>query len=85
MDNEDGDCLSSAGLGSSHSLRPSSPRSDASCSGLSSLNNISCEPLPAIEGWSLSKSAEADWESMDDWVARAAKEDVVSWYLSELE
>lgn len=38
-------------------------------------------PLPAIEGWSLSNNAEADWESMDDWVANAAKEDVDSWYL----
>jgi len=42
-----------------------------------------CVPLPAIEGWSLSNNAEADWESMDDWVASAAKEDVDSWYLRE--
>ena len=38
-------------------------------------------PLPAIEGWSLSNRADADWESMEDWVAKAAKEDVDSWYL----
>ena len=38
-------------------------------------------PLPAIEGWSLSNRAEADWESMEDWVANAAKDDVDSWYL----
>ena len=41
-------------------------------------------PLPAIEGWSLSNNAEADWESMDDWVANAAKEDVDSWYLCRI-
>lgn len=40
-----------------------------------------CDPLPAIEGWSLSKRADADWESMEDWVARAEKDEVVSWYL----
>ena len=33
-----------------------------------------------MDGWSLSKRAEADWESMDDCVASAANEDVVSWY-----
>ena len=37
--------------------------------------------FPVIEGWSLSKSADADCESIDDCVANAAKEDVVSWYL----
>lgn len=45
---------------------------------MSSLNTIPCVPLPAIEGWSVSNNAEADWESIDDWVARAAKEDVDS-------
>ena len=38
-------------------------------------------PLPAIDGWSLSKRADADCESIDDCVARAANEEVVSWYL----
>ena len=33
-----------------------------------------------MEGWSLSNRAEADWESIDDCVASAANEDVVSWY-----
>lgn len=42
-----------------------------------------CEPLPAMDGWSRSNRADADCESMDDWVASAAKEDVVSWYLHE--
>jgi hypothetical protein len=37
----------------------------------------------AIEGWSWSKSAEAVWESIDDWVASAANDEVVSWYLRD--
>ena len=37
-----------------------------------------------MDGWSLSKRADDDWESIDDWVASAAKEEVVSWYLYHL-
>jgi hypothetical protein len=37
----------------------------------------------AIEGWSWSKSADAVWESIDDWVASAANDEVVSWYLRD--
>jgi hypothetical protein len=38
----------------------------------------------AIDGWSWSKSADAVWESIDDWVASAANEEVVSWYLRDI-
>lgn len=68
---------------SSQSWRPSVSRNRLRGSDLRSRKSMPCEPFPAIEGWSLSKRAEADCESMDDWVASAAKEDVVSWYLYE--
>lgn len=52
--------LITVGVGSFHSFNPNWLLITASCSGLSSRKSIPCDPLPAIEGWSLSKRADAD-------------------------
>ena len=70
---------------SSHSWRPIFNRRACDCSGRSSRKGKPCAgPFAAIVGWSLSKRAEAVWDSIDDCVARAANDDVESWYLDEM-
>lgn len=68
---------------SSHVCNPSWARKALDCSGVNSRKVRLCGGpfVFAIEGWSWSKSADAVWESIDDWVASAANEEVVSWYL----
>jgi len=81
-----GDCVSQrkhyleAGA-DSQSFRPSVARSFCNCCGSNFSNTISLAAAPAGEGWSLSKRADSDCVREVVCVARAAKDDVASWYL----
>lgn len=71
-------------VSSFHSCKPSFNLRALLCSGRSSRKSKPSRDFPDIEGWSLSKRADADCDNIEDCVASAANEEVESLYLNML-